>query len=211
MKKIIYLLSFIFCVSFAYSQQDTVKLSYDTLIINKAYKSYYSKKYEAPVAIVYTLYKGGGECSRKGMNFTNDIKGLPTATNKDYAMSGYDKGHMANAEDFAYDCNLEELTFRYYNCVPQNPELNRGPWKHYETLIRKLSQNDTLQVLCYNEFDGKKNGNASIPNKCYKFVFDKKTKQIMFAFYYTNNSSPNYTDLLDRLGKFYFILKLIEQ
>lgn len=194
----------------AKAQQDTSKLHYDTLIVNKAYKSYYSKKYQGPVAVVYTLFHGGGDCSRKEMRFINDIKGLPTAKDKDYSVSGYDKGHMANAEDFSYDCTLEELTFRYYNCVPQIPELNRGPWKHYETLTRKLSQTDSLIVICYNEFGGKRLGNVAVPDKCYKFVFDKKTKEVVFAFYYTNNLLHMYKDLLDELKNYQFLLNLIK-
>lgn len=211
MKKIFTLLSFIFFVSIGSAQNDTLKISYDTLIINKAYKSYFSKTYRAPVAIVYTLYHGGGDCSRSGMSFKNSIKGLLTATNDDYARSGYDKGHMADAEDFAYNCDLEEITFQYYNAVPQTVSLNRGPWKHYETLIRKLSQNDTLDIICYNEFGTRKIGNAFVPTKCYKFVFDKNTKAVVFAFYYTNTEAPDYKDLLDKLDNYKILTKLIKQ
>lgn len=212
MKKLALIIASILFLSLGYSQSDSVKLKYDTLIVNKAYKSYYSKIYQAPVAVVYQLYHGGGECSRTTMKFKNDIKGLPTTWDCDgfYRMTGYDKGHMANAEDFSFDCTLEELTFRYYNAVPQSPELNRGPWKHYETLARKLSQHDTLEVICYNEFGAKKMGGIGIPDKCYKFVFDKKTKEVVFAFYYTNNSSPDYKDLLGRLQFYGELLKLLK-
>jgi endonuclease G len=173
--------------------QDTLR--YDTLITNKAYKSYYSKKYEAPVAVSYLLYHGGGNCSRETYDFKNDIKGLKTAYNSDYRSSGYDKGHMANAEDFAYDCELDEMTFRFYNCVPQTPELNRGPWKQFETVIRTLSQTDSLIVMCYNEFGNTKIKNVYVPTKCYKFVYDLKTKKMVFAFYYTNTATPEFKDI----------------
>jgi len=208
-KILMFLLTITFSVSI-YGQQDTIGLAYDTLIVNKAYKSYYSKKYQAPIAVTYTLYHGGGECKRTTLRFINDIKILPTATDKDYNLSGYDKGHMASAEDFAFDCSLEELTFRYYNCVPQIPDLNRGPWKHYEAIIRRFSQSDTLSIVCYNEFGSKKIGNVTVPDRCYKFVFDNNTKEILFAFYYTNNLLHNYKDLLENLNDYKFLSKLIE-
>lgn len=42
---------------------------------------------------------------------------MKCATDKDYLNSGYDAGHLANAEDFAFDRYKEEKTFRYYNCL----------------------------------------------------------------------------------------------
>lgn len=199
---------FMFLASFCYGQSDTLR--YDTLITNKAYKSYYSKKYKAPIAVFYTLYHGGGECSRETFDFKNDIKGLKTAYNSDYKSSGYDKGHMANAEDFAYDCELDELTFRFYNCAPQTPELNRGPWKQFETVIRNTSQKDSLLVMCYNEFGNLKIKNVYVPTKCFKFVYDVKTKQMLFAFYYTNTATPVFKDIRKSLKSYGFIVRLMK-
>jgi len=144
------------------------------------------------------------------MDFKCDIKGLKTAYDSDYRASGYDKGHMANAEDFANDCVLEELTFRYYNCAPQTPELNRGPWKHFETVIRNLSKTDSLIVICYNEFDGKKIKNVYVPSKCYKFVYDLKTNKLVYAFYFTNTATPDFKDLSKLMDSYKFITKLLK-
>ena len=186
----------------------TFAQKYDTLIITDIYKSYYSKEYKNPVILTYTLYHGGGNSKRDGMNFTNDIKGLNTATNHDYTHEGYDKGHMANAQDFAYDSRLQELTFRYYNCVPQAPGLNRGAWKSYETQIRKVSDEDSLFIICYNTFKDKKMNTVSIPEKCYKFVYDITTKKWIYAFSFTNESIPMFTNLKDSLVNYQFIYNL---
>ena len=166
-------------------------IKFDTLITTKAYKSYYSKADLGPAIVTYTIFKAGGDCSRDTFAFFNDIKTLKTATNKDYAKNGYDKGHMANAEDFAYDCNLDEVTFRYYNCVPQAPELNRGAWKAYESKIRNLSYTDSLFVICYNHFSSKKlNERVSIPDTCYKFVYTLSDKKLVISIAYTNDKKP---------------------
>jgi endonuclease G len=89
--------------------------------------------------VKYKLYRGGGDCDRKQFHFTNENV-HDVAKQSDYVHSGYDQGHLCNAEDFANDCRKEELTFRFYNCIPQTPNLNRGIWKGYEQKIRKLSQ-----------------------------------------------------------------------
>lgn len=168
----------------------TLSQDYDTIIHTKIYDSYFSKKYREPVILAYKLYHGGGDCSRSKYSFTNDIKEITTATTADYSHSGYDKGHLANAEDFAYNCEEDELTFRYYNCVPQTPELNRGIWKSYETKIRNESQKDSLYIICYNTFGEKMIGKSKVPDKCYKFVYSLSKKKFIYSFYCTNDNAP---------------------
>ena len=98
---------------------------------------------------------------------------------------------MANAEDFAFNCVLEEITFRFYNAVPQTPENNRGIWKHYETETRKLSQSDSVLVICYNHFGTEKlNNRVAIPDTNYKFVYSLTTHELLFSIGICNNSLP---------------------
>lgn len=85
--------------SFLFSQ------NVDTIINKGIYKSYYCYTLKDPLYVVYTLYNGGGDCSRKDMKFVSDSA---TATNYDYYKSGYDRGHLVNAEDFAFDCENEK-------------------------------------------------------------------------------------------------------
>ena len=160
---------------------------YDLVYRNAAYTSYFSTKRRVPVLVTYTLWRGGGDCSRAGMYFSGDPN---TATQADYAATGFDIGHLANAEDFAYDCATERLTFRYYNALPQTPNLNRGVWKIDETKIRALSQSDSLLVLCGGIFPkptryiGKQR--VFVPTYCYKVVQSLSTKQVLISRIYTN-------------------------
>lgn len=180
----------------------------DTIIITPAYTSYYSFKYLNPIAVTYTLYHGGGDCSRAKYSFHNDLT-IKTATNKDYSHSGYDKGHMANAEDFAYNCTLDELTFRYYNCIPQTPELNRGLWKQYETLVRKYSQTDSLFIICYNTYPNASTliGRLHVPDTCYKYVYSLTTNKLILSFKAANNHTP-YSIPIDTLNISPYIMAL---
>lgn len=171
----------------------TAQIKYDTLIKTPAYESYYSYKHKAPILVCYKLYKGGGDCSRSEnhFKFINTLGFENEAKPKDYSKSGYDEGHMANAEDFAFNCVLEEATFRFFNAVPQTPENNRGIWKHYETQTRKLSQTDSLLVICYNHFSTEKlNNRIAVPDTNYKFVYSLTTNELLLSVGIYNGSIP---------------------
>lgn len=175
----------------------------DTVIVQKCYKSYFSKKYKEPCYVSYYLHAcpQKSECSRAAYHFSNDIKGLPTSTPKGYSHSGYDEGHMADAADFSAKgkCELEESTFRFYNALPQTPELNRGIWKVWETTIRKESLSDSLYVQCGGIFDAALPqylaDGAMIPTKCWKVVRSAKTGKVLHVLLFTNTANPAVTDL----------------
>jgi endonuclease G len=166
---------------------------YDKKYKEEHYISYFSTIYRQPVVVAYKLYKGGGDCDRSGLSFKGDIF---TASAKDYRGTKdpltkdakYDQGHMANAEDFAYNCDYQKSTFKFYNAVPQLVSLNRASWKHYEKSVRDLSQTDSLLVICFNVFSNKKLNNSQcyIPDYCIKIVKSLKTRQIVYALIFSN-------------------------
>ena len=159
----------------------------DTIFQNAAYSSYYSFQLKAPIAVEYKLYKGGGDCNRSKFHFRANKY---TATNKDYSHSGYDKGHLANAEDFAYDCTLDSLTFMYYNCFPQTPELNRGIWKKLETKIRNESRSDSLIIICGGLYNENKIGSIAVPDTCWKVIYHLREKTFSECYLFTNTNQP---------------------
>lgn len=168
----------------------------DTIIKNEVYTSYYSYQLHEPLYVVYKLYQGGGSCSRAAFKFITD--GLPhSATAGDYAHNGYDEGHLANAADFAGDCKKEEMTFRFYNCVPQTPRLNRGIWKKFETQIRKESQTDSLLIMCGSIFGSKTigPGKIAVPDYCWKIVKSLTSGQITHCLIFPNDDSDTYQEI----------------
>jgi endonuclease G len=159
------------------------------LIIDKTiYKVNFSNLFHQPRYVSYTLYKGGGDCDRGSFSFKNDNSLAETAVDADYAGSGFDKGHLANAEDFAFNCKKDELTFRYYNCLPQTANLNRGLWKRNETDVRKWSQKEKLYIICGGFFADKKMGNTTVPSHCWKVVQSVKTKKVLFCGWFSNTT-----------------------
>lgn len=150
------------------------------------YKANFSNKFREPSYVSYFLYKGGGDCNRDKFKFINDEPALQCAEDEDYASSIYDKGHLANAEDFAFDCAKDELTFRYYNCLPQTANLNRGIWKTIETKVRKWSQSEKLYIICGGFFGNKKVGRITVPSYCWKIVQSVTTKKVLFCGWFSN-------------------------
>ena len=182
MKNIFFIYLFLFFYSELISQSPNV----DTIIKNEIYKSYFDIDIKQPLQLSYVLHKGGGDCNRSKFRFINDTK-IPTATIKEYAKSGFDMGHLANAEDFAFDCRKDELTFRFYNCLPQYPNLNRGIWKKWESKIREESQTDSLLIICGATFSNKKTStNLVVPDFCYKIVKSLITDEIKYVLWFKN-------------------------
>ncbi|HMJ48092.1 MAG TPA: DNA/RNA non-specific endonuclease [Ferruginibacter sp.] len=196
---------FLFVITFnGYAQL----LKIDTVLDKRIYESYFNLKLKEPLYVTYTLFKGGGNCDREDEGFNFFVDGFKmSATDQDYAGSGFDKGHLANAEDFAFECEYEELTFRYYNCVPQTVRMNRGIWKKWETDVRKLSQTKKILIVAGSIFGKKKLGDnkIGIPSHCYKIVIDPGTKKILHCLVFPNNNSNTFqvvtfTELKQRLG-----------
>lgn len=168
---IIYLLLF---TVVSYSQRI---MPTDTVIVENCYISAYSYEIQGPSYVVYKLYKGGGDVPRKGMNFKEGS--LPHFT---YYKSGYDRGHLVPAEDFAYDKNLMTATFKYHNCLPQTPNLNRGKWKIVENRVRELSQTDSLLVVTgAYEYDANK-----VPKRFFKIAYRLPDGYCLYAVEATN-------------------------
>lgn len=176
----------VFLISFDISSQN-----YDTVIVKPAYKSFFNRSLRVPAVVTYKLFKGGGNCSRKSYRFSNDISSIHTARDIDYKYSGFDKGHLANAEDFAFDCSLMKSTFYYYNCVPQTKKMNRGPWKSFESKLRNISQSDSLLIININIFNNRLlNNYVAIPDYCIKIAYSLSSHQNLLAVIVQNSLNP---------------------
>lgn len=89
-------------------------------------------------------------CHARGNNFHAD-DALPKgqrATPADYRGSGYDKGHMAPAQDFAWSAGRMAESFSMVNMAPQLHGLNAGQWLRLEESVRAWAW-DRGDVLVY--------------------------------------------------------------
>jgi endonuclease G len=62
------------------------------------------------------------------------VDGCPSPD--EYKRSGYDRGHIAAAEDMRWSEQAMQDSFSMANMTPQSPGLNRGPWKRLEERVR---------------------------------------------------------------------------
>lgn len=160
----------------------------DTVISTDIYKSYNSFSVKNPLFVVYKLYQGGGNISRTDMIFkTGGYKKGQDQSN--YEHSGYDIGHMDNAEDNANNKVFETETFFFFNSLPQTPKSNRGIWK---------SATDSLRIIC-GDFDFnlirfkflEKESFIIVPAYTFKIVKDLNTNQIKAYLFPNDNSNTD--------------------
>jgi len=179
-----------------YSLHVTAQYKVDTIIKSVAYTSYFSNVLKEPLYVTYTLSKGGGDCDRSKFKFKTDKK-IKSANANDYNGTGYDKGHLVNAEDEANNCIFDESTFRYWNCLPQTSNLNRGVWKINETDVRKISQKIPIFIVCGGYYKTKIiiGENVYVPTHCWKVVQNIQTKKIIQVKWFTNTNNATVVDL----------------
>lgn len=108
------------------------------VIRHKAYAFQYAESHEQAYWIAYELTKAETE---KAYDRTDDFIPDPSvasgsATQADYAGSGYDRGHLAPAADMGWSKQSMEESFYFSNMSPQVPSFNRGIWKRLEEQVR---------------------------------------------------------------------------
>ena len=89
-------------------------------------------------------------CVKRTNNFHSDPNLDPNhrATPSDYLQSGYDKGHQAPAQDFAWNIDRMKDSFSMANMAPQLPGLNRQQWLRLEESVRAWAT-DRQELIIY--------------------------------------------------------------
>lgn len=161
------------------------------------------------VAYELTKEEANSRLVERTDNFTPDYKNS-SATDKDYAKSGYDRGHLAPAADMGYNLQAMEDCFSYTNISPQVPNLNRGIWKQLEDKVRGWAIEDsniyivTGPILQDNLKQLGKN-KVAIPNYFYKIILDLNQPCKAIAFIIPNEVATeplaNYIQTIDNVEK----------
>lgn len=136
------------------------------------------------------------------------------ASDRDYAGSGFDKGHLVPAADMAWSVRTMEESFSYANVSPQRPGFNRGIWKRLETQIRDwaaaLMEKDTIGLLIwsgpvlYGHFTLSQFGRLQIPEAFYKVIYHPKEERVaafLLPHYSSKASLEGYLISVDSLEK----------
>jgi endonuclease G len=169
----------------------------DTIISHSGFSFIYNEKHEQAGWVAYFLTK---ERALKGTERTNNFKPDPkvstlTANDKDYAASGYDRGHLAPAGDMTWSPEAMAESFYYSNMSPQEPSFNRGIWKKLEDQVRTwATQYDSIYIVTGPILeDGLPTIGAnevSIPNKYFKAILRYSSNNVNgIGFVLPNKSS----------------------
>ena len=159
----------------------------------KYYSIIYDTVMKSPIQCEYKLYKGGGNVSRGTMKFRENKQ---TSMAWQFSAVGLDRGHLCNFEDMANNQAASDSTMTMYNVLPMTISLNRGVWKKLEFQVRKLSQLDTISVICGGtDFIELKNS-LFAPKVCYKTYFCHKTKQKRY-FIFSNSRNATMNEVSD--------------
>ncbi|MEG2157579.1 MAG: DNA/RNA non-specific endonuclease [Bacteroidaceae bacterium] len=68
---------------------------------------------------------------------------------KDYAHSGFDRGHMAPSADMKFNEQAMEECFYMSNVCPQNAKLNQNSWKTLENACRRWAKTENnIYIVC---------------------------------------------------------------
>lgn len=122
-----------------------------TVVNHSAYSLGYSEAHEQACWVQHRLTRaqlGGVRFER-----TDDFRADPlvpsgSAPPTAYKGSGYDRGHLAPAADFAWSATAMSESFFMSNMSPQVPALNRGIWARLEDAVRDWAREaDTLWVI----------------------------------------------------------------
>lgn len=139
----------------------------------------------------------------------------------DYVGSGFDRGHMAPAEDFRGNAKQMSESFYLSNMIPQDPNNNRGIWAQLEKVTRYwavsynevyvitgpiyqggsslgfLGHSDQVRLMGVEQggrgLDTVKKGRIAIPTHIYKVIYAPKFNQAIG--FIIPNSPANVKDL----------------
>ena len=113
----------------------------DITVLNRGeFRIGWSPSLRHPVWVAYHVPRAASHEAGRRPNFQKD-KGVSTSPlPKDYANSGYDRGHMVPNHAIAtrFGPDAQRKTFQMTNVAPQRPGLNRGPWREMEQRISDL-------------------------------------------------------------------------
>lgn len=137
----------------------------------------YSCAEKTPLVAIYII-KGEdveGKVPKGRPSFRPDYR-LPVKCRsypKDYAGTGYDRGHLLPAGVF-HDAKRRKKTFLMSNVAPQKPSMNRGVWSKIERYVRIMAiRHGEVRVatgVCFDEASAKVRHGVAVPDRWFKIV-----------------------------------------
>ena len=190
--------TFVGCVLWASDNLDYGMPAADCVVDRTGYALGYSEEHEQAAWVMYRMTRE--ETLTRAAVRTDDFREDPnivtfSALPSDYSRSGYDRGHLAPAEDMKFSETTMRESFYMSNMSPQKPDFNRGVWKKLEKEVRRFAYNEGSVFVITGpilERGLKKIGRAnkvSVPRRFFKIVYDETPPRKMIAFVLPNEGS----------------------
>jgi endonuclease G len=145
------------------------------LLVNSAYALSYNDRKGIANWVAWRLTKTDmGEAERQN-DFRADSRlrgGLRLIDPRDYASSGYERGHLCPSADRSSSPAINSETFLMTNIAPQVHGLNSGPWEKLERYSRSMARRDANLFIIAGQYGtkGKIDGRITIPSNFWKVI-----------------------------------------
>lgn len=156
-----------------------IKVPKTTVLCNTFYATVFDEVHNAAIFSTEAAQSKTGAVTRTN-DFRADKRIKNSPTPDDYTNTGYDRGHLTPAADSSTDEQMSD-TFLMTNMTPQEPTVNRTPWRLLEVKVRELPFSYVVSGAIYS-FPAKTIGthNVSVPVSYYKIVYLKDGKIQVF-------------------------------
>ena len=158
----------------------------DAIVEHSYYTLKYNEKTEQADWVAYSLKKVNLENSK--FQRSDDFREDPDVRTKsaslaDYKGSGYDRGHLAPAADFAWTRDGMSESFFMSNMSPQDPGFNRGIWKKLEENVRIWAKsNNEIYIVSGPIFRDKSEkigkNKVAVPDQYFKVILELNGKEV---------------------------------
>ncbi len=169
------------------------------LLDNAFFRICYDSSLKSPVWTAYELRPEHLPALARGRSsFRRDPSlSSPAASNADFRASGFSRGHMIPAADFAWSEQAFSGTFFLTNVVAQNQSVNAGRWRQLENAVRRIAAKaDSVLIFTGPIFDFDSiellaPGGVAIPTHTYKaLLVVNGNRRTMFAAIIPNAVNP---------------------
>ena len=148
-----------------------VKVPNTTVLCNTFYVTVFDEAHNAAIFSTEIAQVKTDKVTRKN-DFRADKRLKSGPTPDDYSNSGYDRGHMTPAADASTDEQMSD-TFLMTNMTPQEPTVNRTPWRLLEVRVRDGGPFKWVVTGAVYSYPAKTIGknNVTVPVSYYKLVY----------------------------------------
>lgn len=149
-----------------------IKVPNTTVLCNTFYATVFDESNNAAIFSTEVHQVKGNPVTRTN-DFRADSRIKNSPTPDDYTNTGYDRGHLTPAADSSNSQQMSD-TFLMTNMIPQEPTVNRTPWRLLEVKVRDLPYDHVVTGAIYS-FPSKVIGKhgVSVPVSYYKIVYLK--------------------------------------